>query len=82
VRSRRLCGSRQPSACPIRGDESAPIVLAYGLRRYARSRSGFPDVRSPEFTAEAHRQARLVAASHTADADQDFVDAISEWPGE
>jgi hypothetical protein len=42
----------------------------------------FWDVRSPEFTAEAHRQARLVAASHAADADQDFVDAISAWPGE
>ena len=41
-----------------------------------------PDVRSPDFAAEAHRQARLVAGSHAADADQDFVDAISEWPGE
>jgi hypothetical protein len=41
-----------------------------------------PDVRSPEFTAEAHRQARLVASSPGADADQDFVDAISEWPAE
>ena len=41
-----------------------------------------PDVRSPDFAAEAHRQARLVSGTHVADADQDFVDAISEWPGE
>jgi hypothetical protein len=41
-----------------------------------------PDVRSPDFVAEAHRQARLVAASTAADDDQDFVDSISEWPGE
>ncbi|MEI2713325.1 MAG: antitoxin MazE family protein [Nocardioides sp.] len=37
-----------------------------------------PDVRSPEFAAEAHRQAALVAdASRTSD-DMDFVEAISE----
>jgi hypothetical protein len=41
-----------------------------------------PDVRSPDFAAEAHRQARLVARSPAADIDQDFVDAISEWPDE
>jgi hypothetical protein len=41
-----------------------------------------PDVRSPDFTAEAHRQARLVAGSDAAEDDQTFVDAISEWPEE
>lgn len=41
-----------------------------------------PDVRSPDFAAEAHRQARLVASSRAADDDQDFIDAVSEWPGE
>ena len=36
-----------------------------------------PDVRAPEFVAEAHRQSALIAASeHEAD-DQAFVDAIS-----
>lgn len=39
-----------------------------------------PDVRSPAFVAEAHRQARAVATSAAAEADQDFVDAISDWP--
>lgn len=39
-----------------------------------------PDVRAPEFAAEAHRQSAAIAASeHEAD-DQAFVDAISwEW---
>lgn len=39
-----------------------------------------PDVRSPAFAAEAHRQARAVAGSVVAAADQDYVDAISDWP--
>ncbi len=41
-----------------------------------------PDVRSPAFAVEAHRQARLVASSRAANGDQDFVDAVSEWPDE
>ncbi|MGH9155708.1 MAG: antitoxin MazE family protein [Acidimicrobiales bacterium] len=36
-----------------------------------------PDVRSPEFTSEAHRQAAAVAASRHAKDDQAFIDAIS-----
>lgn len=36
-----------------------------------------PDVRSPEFKAEAHRQSALVAASAQAREDRDFVDAVS-----
>jgi hypothetical protein len=42
-----------------------------------------PDVRTPEFAAEAHRQSAAIAASeHEAD-DQAFVDAISvDWAAE
>lgn len=36
-----------------------------------------PDVLSPEFAAEAHRQSLAVARSPDADEDQDFIDAIS-----
>jgi len=36
-----------------------------------------PDVRSPAFKAEAHRQSLAVAQSKYAVEDQDFVDAIS-----
>ena len=37
-----------------------------------------PDVHSPEFAAEAHRQSLLVAQSEQEKDDQDFVDSISE----
>lgn len=37
-----------------------------------------PDVRSPAFATEAHRQSLAVARSPRARDDQDFIDAISE----
>ena len=37
-----------------------------------------PDIRSPEFRAEAHRQSTVVAASPAAAEDQAFIDGISE----
>ena len=36
-----------------------------------------PDVRAPEFVAEAHRQSMAIAASEDESDDQAFVDAIS-----
>ncbi len=41
-----------------------------------------PDVRAPTFRSEAHRQSLAVAASAEAGADQEFIDAVSEWDGE
>jgi hypothetical protein len=38
-----------------------------------------PDVRSPEFAAEAHRQSLAVANSSHEQEDQAFIDAISDW---
>ena len=39
-----------------------------------------PDVRAPEFIAEAHRQSAAVAAGEGEAGDQSFVDAISvDW---
>jgi surfactin synthase thioesterase subunit len=40
-----------------------------------------PDVTTPEFVAEAHRQSLVVANSTTEQEDQDFVDAVSDWEG-
>jgi len=40
------------------------------------------DLVAEAFAAEADRQSRLVAADEHAEADQAFVDAVSEWPGE
>lgn len=36
-----------------------------------------PDVRTPEFAVEAHRQSAAVAASRHAEDDQAFIDAVS-----
>ncbi len=41
-----------------------------------------PDVRTPAFRSEAHRQSLAVAASPSALADQAFIDAVSEWSDE
>ncbi len=35
-----------------------------------------PDVRTPEFAAEAHRQSALAASHAHADEDQQFIDAL------
>ena len=38
-----------------------------------------PDVRSPAFARQAHRQSLAVARSPHAGEDQDFIDAVSSW---
>jgi len=38
-----------------------------------------PDVRSPSFRSEAHRQSAAIAASAQTREDQTFIDAISDW---
>ena len=38
-----------------------------------------PDVRSPQFVAEAHRQSAAVASSTHAHDDQAFIDALSRY---
>jgi Protein of unknown function (DUF3018) len=38
-----------------------------------------PDMRSPAFVTEAHRQSLAVANSLHAKQDQDFIDAVSDW---
>jgi hypothetical protein len=41
-----------------------------------------PDVRSPAFRCEAHRQSAAIAASAHARDDQAFIDAVSDWVDE
>lgn len=38
-----------------------------------------PDVRSPEFAAEARRQSLAVANSAQEEDDQAFIDSITDW---
>ncbi len=40
-----------------------------------------PDMRSPAFATEAHRQSLAVAGSPHAKEDQDFIDAVSDGGG-
>ena len=39
----------------------------------------FPDVRTPSFAQEAHRQSAAVANSPQAEEDQAYIDALSDW---
>lgn len=41
-----------------------------------------PDTRSTAFKRQARREAIAIARSPHAQDDQDFVDAISAWPGD
>ena len=64
------------SAAALSRDEARRLGLrAQGLRPI---QIWVPDVRSPEFAAEAHRQSLLVANSPQEREDQAFVDAVSE----
>ena len=38
-----------------------------------------PDVSSPAFAKQAHRQSRAVARSTEDEEDQDFTDSIADW---
>ena len=41
-----------------------------------------PDVRSPEFCAEARRQSQLVAQSAQEPEIQALIDSLAEWPND
>ena len=41
-----------------------------------------PDVRSPAFRSEAHRQSLAVAGSPHVSEDQTFIDRVSDWGDE
>jgi len=63
-----------PSRIKVR--EHRERLRAQGLRPI---QIWVPDVRSPAFQAEAHRQSVAVAASEHAADDQAFIDAVSDW---
>ena len=72
----RAAPSRHP-----RGPRWPPIgrLRAQGLRPI---QIWVPDVRSPEFKAEAERQARLVAADRHEAEIMAFIEAAADWGGE
>ena len=66
---------------PVVKKSSRDKVRAYRARLRAQGLKPIqiwvPDVNSPEFIAEAHRQSKLLAESPYAKEDQAFVDAVS-----
>ena len=66
--------SPKPSRVKVR--EHRERLRAQGLRPI---QIWAPDVRSPAFRTEAHRQSVAIAASADALDDQAFIDAASDW---
>lgn len=61
----------------IRGNAYRARMRAQGLRPV---QIWVPDVRSPQFAAEAHRQSTLVASADRNSDEMDFVEAVSvDW---
>jgi len=72
--------SSQPKPKPTKVQAYRQRLRAQGLRPI---QIWVPDVRSPEFAAEAHRQSVLIAASPQEADDQAFVDSVSSlWDEE
>jgi hypothetical protein len=67
----------KPSRTKVR--EHRERLRAQGLRPI---QIWVPDVRSPAFRSEAHRQSAAIAASARAQEDQAFIDAVSGWADE
>lgn len=71
---------------PTRSTTSRDKVRAHRARLRRRGlrpiQIWVPDVRSRRFTREARRQSELVALAAAEVEEQEFIDAISEWPTE
>jgi len=70
--------SSTPGSCKDNVRQQRDRLRAQGLRPV---QVWLPDTRSVAFRAEARRQSELIAGSSSADEDQTFVDAVSEWAG-
>lgn len=65
-----------PESTRRRVSEYRARLRAQGLRPL---QIWVPDVRSPAFREQAHRQSLAVARSISAEEDQAFVDAVADW---
>jgi len=70
-----MASSSKPKPSRIKVREHRERLREQGLRPI---QIWVPDVRSPSFQSEAHRQSAAIAASAHAREDQAFIDAISE----
>ncbi len=74
-----MASASKPKPSRIKVREHRERLRAQGLRPI---QIWVPDVRSPSFRSEAHRQSAAVAASAHAQEDQAFIDAVSDWGDE
>ncbi|MEC9462461.1 MAG: antitoxin MazE family protein [Pseudomonadota bacterium] len=70
-----MSSTANPKPSRLKVSEHRSRLRAQGLRPI---QIWVPDVRSPSFKAEAHRQSLAVAMSAEALNDQTFIDAVSD----
>jgi len=72
-------------ACMVRRQSSSPIAIRVRAHRQRLREQGLrpiqiwvPDVRSPQFAAQAHQQSLAIASSRHESDDQAFIDALTD----
>jgi Protein of unknown function (DUF3018) len=70
-----MASASKPKPSRIKVREHRKRLREQGLRPI---QIWVPDVRSPSFRSEAHRQSAAIAASAHAREDQAFIDAVSD----
>ena len=74
-----MAQARGAKPTKVKVQEHRDRLRAQGLRPI---QIWVPDVRSPAFKSEAHRQSAAIAASAHAREDQAFIDAVTDWGDE
>ena len=74
-----MASASSPKSSRVKVREHRERLREQGLRPI---QIWVPDVRSPAFRSEAHRQSLAIATSPQAHDDQAFIDAVSDWADE
>ena len=74
-----MASASSPKSSRVKVREHRERLREQGLRPI---QIWVPDVRSPAFRSEAHRQSLAIATSAHAHDDQAFIDAVSDWGDE
>ena len=74
-----MASASSPKSSRVKVREHRERLREQGLRPI---QIWVPDVRSPAFRSEAHRQSLAIATSPPAHNDQAFIDSVSDWGDE
>ena len=74
-----MASASSPKSSRVKVREHRERLREQGLRPI---QIWVPDVRSPAFRSEAHRQSLAIATSPHAHDDRAFIDAVSDWADE